>query len=107
MPCWQVRTIEIDFARADIGLLREALESLGFRVYDSEKGLWFRSSTRGYGGSFETSTGRLVFNVEVDNIESDIRTAYSAAAINRVSKQFSTWKVKQTSKNEYVFERGY
>lgn len=114
MPCWQVREVEIDFSKANVDVMRKALEGLGLRVQTHGKTMIGYEERYGdpavrweIGGKLTVWEKGESWAGKVGVTESDVRQAYSAKAIEATAQKFSHWRMVKKSENVFEFERSY
>jgi hypothetical protein len=109
MPCDQVRTVSVDMSKANIHVLKDALEKMGYRVEERMESLYLYDKN-GYTQRGSYVGGKLTFNAsgwEKTPDINDVRRNYAAAAVEATQKKFSLWNVTKQSESKYTLRRGY
>ena len=108
MPCYQIRTIAIEFKTGNVSILKKALTNLGFSFSERSYGLdvhtksFVRVSI--HRDSQKISTESRIPQTELANISNQIKRAYSLTVINDVAKK-EKWFVKKLNEKQYAFQK--
>jgi|SRR3990167_8690444 len=108
MPCYQIRTVSIEFKARNVSVLKKALTNLGFSF--SERSYGLEVHTKNFNkisinfDSQKISTENRISQTELANISNQIKRAYSLAAINEASKK-GKWFVKKINTNQYALQK--
>jgi nitrate reductase beta subunit len=94
MPCYSITQVQLLLEKANVDLLKKALEGLGYLGLhkDGEKRLYWN------GGMYNKDSGKLT--VREDNRVSEIKKAYSAEVVKAQAKRFG-WQLKETGQYKY------
>ena len=113
MPCWMVNETTLDFSNPDEGLLKAALEELGFTVHSkaqaNEYGYAF--SADHFGPSYSVCVkhdGTVITNgPEVSKFDmNQVKRAYSRQVVGSAAKRLG-WNVKKKNNRKMVAVRRY
>lgn len=101
MPCDTVQRSKVAFLEksTDAKILKQALESLGFRVWESENTLTFTKAGRT--GTYYKYSGEMQLPTTVD-VDS-IKRAYSKEVVNEQAREFGwevEWRVNEEGNEE-------
>ena len=108
MPCYEVRTVSVEFKAANIDLLKRAIKKEGHRIEWEDSELV----------SFTTKTGKFcLIDLKNSAIKSDdmdergiasfansLKRAYSAVVLDEVAKK-QKWMKKDLGQNRYQLQR--
>lgn len=110
MPCDQTITIEQNFSVANLELLEQAVESMGWQVrtiYSSREGLSFYDQSynlyRLKGGVLETATSEGNSQAPLA-VAKQLRKAYAQKAVELAAKRFN-WQLKPVSQGKLSLMR--
>ena len=101
MPCYQVRTMSVEFQAKHRDLLDEALKSLGWNSYETDQGLILA------GRGIRIDLGNQQAEVEAGVGQSNLnrlKQAYSEQALKRVAR-LKGWHHKSTNQNNGILRR--
>jgi len=95
MPCWEVRTMSVEFKVKHVALLREAVKALGWFYENMPTGLRVRASTS---ETFEIdfTLGRAEIQTEQLPRLNQLKRQYSKEALKRAAR-LRGWQFKQQS----------
>jgi hypothetical protein len=93
MPCNTMTRVKLELKKANMDLLKKAVEGIYGRVYVESKDRISWS-----GGSYDRNTGMLTVRSESEG--NGIRRAYSTEIVTAQAKRFG-WTMKQTGTNQY------
>jgi len=109
MPCDSVISTTCEFlaTSTDVHLLAEALQSLGYRVRETESGLQFTNGT--VSGTYDKASGRLQSASRYDTLDTaEVKRAYSVSVVNSQAKKFGwkiSWKTNDQGQQEATVEK--
>jgi hypothetical protein len=107
MPCYEVRTVSVEFKVGNIDLLKKALEKIEMKIFQQdEKGIAFEDknynifkinliNSRISGPLDEKGLGSLV---------NSIKRSYSEQVIDEIAKK-QKWLKKKMGENRYQLQR--
>lgn len=106
MPCYEVRTVSVEFKVAHVDLLRKAVKDLGWRM--EERGnditVW---STGGYGVmTLDRRTDRMTMQPDQQGQCNTLKRAYSQQAIKLAAKLSNGWQNKNLTSTKGQLLRG-
>ena len=108
MPCYQVRTVSVEFKISNIDLLKKAIEKMeGTYLGNNEEFLNFRTKDGRYVYiDFEKATiSSLNFTEKgLANFSNSIKRAYSEVVIDEVAKR-QHWHQKKLGENRFQLQR--
>lgn len=102
MPCWEVRTNQVDFGKAQghEDILADALTELGYTAQRSGGVIRFQ----GHGVSGSYSSGRFTTQGDTFDVDS-VKRAFGGQVVKKAAKQFG-WRCKQTGPSRYQIIKG-
>ena len=98
MPCDSITTVTLKLEKADMSLLKAALEKLHLNPFQRDP-----ETIAFYTGSYNSKTGSLT---AADSLITQIKQEYSAQLVENISNQFG-WTVNKTDEYEYVAEKQF
>ena len=106
MPCDQVRTTTLALGKVDAGMMKAALQALGFtRIELHAERLSFSHGTRSCAGRLDLRTGRLTMTGNQPLAENEVRRAYSTEVVRATARRFG-WTLTQTAAGQFEAVRG-
>ena len=94
MPCWQVRTISVEFKAQHRDLLDEALNDLGWEVLEQNVyGILVRPKGSRDSIRLDLVRGEATFDEQMQDRLNELKVGYSRAAVRKVAKQ-KGWQCK-------------
>jgi hypothetical protein len=106
MPCYEVRTVSVEFKVGNIEILKRALEKMNVQIVrQDENGITFNQAYNQFTISFLNS--KINSNVdekELTSISNSIKRAYSEVVIDEVAKK-QRWIKKQMGAGRYQLQR--
>lgn len=105
MPCDTIQTSTINLGNiGDRGLLKKALEEMGYRVTLTSDRIQFGN---GRNGGVVYADGRVDLQGAATELSvNEIKRAYSVEAVKLASQKFG-WSVRQTADNKFVASRRF
>jgi organic radical activating enzyme len=109
MPCYEVRTVSVEFKVSNIDLLKKALEKAGFNIAKASQ-ITLQVRREGEINSIiidlEQSKilSRSFDEKELSTISNQIKRAYSEQVIDEVAKR-QKWMKKKLGDNRYQLQR--
>lgn len=94
MPCNYVIQTSVKLSAADLDVLKQALESLGYTVHKVGAGLTYSN----YQGTGTFKNGELRHPQSMGLTEDAVKQAYSKAAVKVASKKYG-WNVQENKAN--------
>ncbi|MFH0901556.1 MAG: hypothetical protein V2A73_13090 [Pseudomonadota bacterium] len=85
MPCWEVRTMSVEFKAKHHKLLKQAIEALGWTYESTAEGLKVKGSSWG------------TFTVDLASQKAEINSSQQSM-LNRLKQQYSKEVLKQAAK---------
>jgi hypothetical protein len=86
--------VKLELKDASLDLLKKALESLGYRVYDQTE-----QELKWIGGRYNKADGKLtISDVTTGNA---IRRGYTAELVKKQATRFG-WQIKKTGENKFA-----
>jgi len=106
MPCYQVRTVSIEFKIGNMELLKKALEKINAQVVrQDENGITFNKGYDQFTISFLNSKINSNIDVkELTSVSNSIKRAYSEVVIDELAKK-QRWIKKQMGAGRYQLQR--
>lgn len=112
MPCDTVRTsrVELRLDATDLGLLKKALESLGYEANVGNKLVTFNDKTFNVRGEYNITSGRLTAET-IGNTRFDlnaVKRAYSEQVVNQQAEQMGweiSWSTNEQGEREFEVQR--
>lgn len=102
MPCYTVRTYEVEAGKLHADLLVEALEAMGWSARRLGDDVVYQTK-EGARGRYSAGTGRFATQgAEVD--VAAVKQQYARRAVERAAKRVG-WNVKQGAGNKLVLRR--
>ena len=104
MPCWEVRTVNVEFKAAHADLLDKAIKALGWKSQKLDaNNLWVFS---GWGAmTLNLATGKSTIREDQQAKLNELKRAYSAQAIKLAAK-LNGWQVKTAGANKGLLTKG-
>lgn len=107
MPCDQVRTVQVDLKKADIGILRTAFErATGLKARIVSGNINLTDSFGNYAASWSRSTGAIQMWGGTYIDADDVTREYSRATIEATVKKIKGWQWKWASDSKVVGTKG-
>ncbi len=113
MPCYEVRTVSVQFKVENIDLLKKAIGWEGYRLgYEDERFLSFDTKTGAYRPTcsfqIDLKTSQIgssdVAERELASFANSLKRAYSAAVIDEVAKK-AKWMKRDLGQNRFQLQR--
>jgi len=107
MPCYEVRTVSVEFKVGNIDLLKKALEKAGFkRIEWTENNVRFENDKSIFNINFFDNkiSSRYVDTKELVNLSNQIKRAYSEQVIDEIAKR-QKWMKKKMGENTFQLQR--
>ncbi len=101
MPCWEVRTMSVDFKADNQDLLTAAMQSLGWTAIELRPGVW---QVDRLGGQIDLAAGRATIAEGRQSELNQLKRAYSRKAVEQVAKK-NRWRLSAKNETEGVFLR--
>lgn len=107
MPCWEVRTVSIQWKPENMDLVVEALRSLGYQVSrrttssPSFPGFVLAKSLQ---GEVTFDGTNLTVNSGQEHLVNPIKRAYAEAALKQTAKRFG-WQLRHTKERQFQLGR--
>jgi hypothetical protein len=112
MPCYQIRTVSIEFHVGNVDLLKKALEAAGWNISNITTGAIYaknnnlRKSIRI--GLDSTSTTKITSQefsqTELNNLNNSIKRAYSEQVIDELAKK-QRWIKRNMGQGNFQLQR--
>ena len=91
MPCYQVRTMSVEFHAKNRGLLERAITALGWSMYVEGDIMWV-TPTNGVGFSLDLKRGQAVIRSREQADLNTLKQQYSKEAIKRAASA-NEWNI--------------
>ena len=105
MPCWNVIESKVEFleANTDVGLLKLALEAMGFVVTQTKQGLSFIHRYGGTTGEYVKATGQLTQRGSQAADINEVKRGYSKQVVELGARK-QGWKISWSKNAEGLDE---
>lgn len=112
MPCYEVRTVSVEFKVGNIELLKKAIEKMDWKVTSStEKRLYAQKNTGQWGDEVTINLENSTINSTnfrdikaLSQFSNEIKRAYSEVVIDELAKK-QKWIKKQMGTNQFQLQR--
>jgi len=107
MPCYEIRTVSVQFKAENIGILKRAIEAEGHTITFEEKtAIGVSVGRRWVAVDLERSTvtSSDMNQAEISSFANSLKRAYSATVIDEVAKR-NKWLKRDMGQNRYQLQR--
>ena len=104
MPCWEVRTLSVEFQAKYRDLLEEAIADLGWSLDQLKEGRWQIFPQGATSFLVDLDQGKATITDGQQRHLNQLKVAYSQAAVRKVAKKRG-WKTKFTSPTKGKFTK--
>lgn len=108
MPCYEVRTMSVEFKAAHVDLLKQAVTALGWtwNYYEASQTVTVTPNNSYQSFVLDLRAGTAVIRPDQQARLNELKRAYSMTALKRVA-QLNRWTVAKTKANKGALIKGY
>ena len=103
MPCYEVRTMSVEFNAKHLSLLKKAIESLGWKCRSTNGGL-MRVETDTSQFTIDLTSQKAVIQSSQQSQLNQLKQQYSKEALKRAAK-LQGWQYKQQEQSKGVLRK--
>ncbi len=100
MPCYQIRTVSIDFNATNKSILEAALTSLGYQFYYTNNQMHIKTPN----GEIIIANGKATMNQTLQDTLNNIKQAYSKKTIEQVARKYK-FTMTNRDNNKIILRR--
>lgn len=107
MPCYEIRTVSVEFKASNVNLLKKAIENLGIKISNStEKTISFYNVGKYTTIDIEKQqiVGSGMNERQLSTFSNAIKRAYSEQVIDEIAKK-QKWMKSKLSQNKFQLKR--
>ena len=109
MPCYEVRTVSVEFKIKNIDLLKKAIEKVEYKIISTYQDGSIHVQNKDYRDLFISTTNSLIQSKsfsekELTTISNQIKRAYSELVIEEVAKK-QKWIKKNMGSGQFQLQR--
>ena len=106
MPCYEVRTVSVEFKVGNVDLLKKALEKAGCQIQTQDQVISFKDKFGNF-AMIDFEKSKIISRMgdkQLADLSNSIKRAYSECVIDEVAKR-NKWIKKQMGEGRFQLQR--